>query len=97
MVETRIIEAQGTETEIILDTPAGLVKAWIDIRNGKAESVTIENVPDFLCKPSEKIEVPDDPFPFGFSEKQEKLYGIGFEDEFHFQKIGAENSMRISF
>lgn len=82
MEETRIIEAQGTETEIILDTPAGLVKAWIDIREEK---------------PGEKIEVPDDPFPFGFSEKQEKLYGIGFEDEFHFQKIGAENSMRISF
>jgi proline racemase len=59
LVETGIVEAREPETSIVLDTPAGLVRAKVAVKNGKAESVTIRNVPSFLYKADIELDVPD--------------------------------------
>jgi proline racemase len=59
LVETGIVETREPETEIVLDTPAGLVRAKVAVRDGQAESVTIQNVPSFLYKADVKVQVPN--------------------------------------
>lgn len=58
LVEMGLVEAKEPITEIVLDTPAGVVRAQVDVHNGEAESVTIRNVPSFLYKPEVKVDVP---------------------------------------
>jgi proline racemase len=50
LVETGIIPAKEPLTEIVLDTPAGLVKAKVHVESGTAKAVTIQNIPSFLYK-----------------------------------------------
>ena len=59
LVETGVIEAREPQTHIVLDTPAGIVKARVAVKNGRAESVTIQNVPSFLYKADVQVEVDD--------------------------------------
>lgn len=58
LVETGVLEAQEPETEIVLDTPAGLVRASVAVKDGVAESVTVENVPSFLFEANVEVDVP---------------------------------------
>jgi proline racemase/trans-L-3-hydroxyproline dehydratase len=58
MIETGMIEVREPETRILLDTPAGLVQAQVAIKAGKAESVTIQNVPSFLYKQDVALQLP---------------------------------------
>ncbi len=48
-VETGLVNVTEPETTITLDTPAGLVRANVEVRDGKARSVTLTNVPSFLA------------------------------------------------
>lgn len=48
LVETGVVEVTEPETIVRLDVPAGLVEARVRVRDGRAESVTIRNVPSFL-------------------------------------------------
>jgi proline racemase len=59
LVETGMVEAVEPQTEIVLDTPAGLVRGYVDVKDGRAESVNIHNVPSFLFKADAEVEVPD--------------------------------------
>jgi proline racemase/trans-L-3-hydroxyproline dehydratase len=59
LVETGAVEAVEPQTEIVLDTPAGLVHGYVDVKDGRAESVTIRNVPSFLFKADAEVDVPD--------------------------------------
>lgn len=56
-VETGIVEPREPVTKIIMDTVAGTVYTEVNVENGKAKSVTLQNVPSFFYK-SEVIEVP---------------------------------------
>jgi proline racemase len=58
LVETGMVEPREPSTEIILDTPAGMVKAQVAVKDGLVESVTLQNVPSFLYKPDVKVDVP---------------------------------------
>jgi len=58
LVETGMVEAKEERTEIVLDTPAGLVRTMVDVRNGKAEAVTFKNVPSFLYRSDVAVDVP---------------------------------------
>ena len=58
LVETGMVEVVEPVTTIRLDVPAGLVIARVAVRDGHAESVTIENVPSFVDRLDETIEVP---------------------------------------
>ena len=48
LVETGMVEVVEPETTIRLDTPAGRVDARVAVRDGRATSVTLRNVPAFL-------------------------------------------------
>jgi proline racemase len=58
LVEAGMVTVTEPETVIRLDTPAGLVTARVAVRDGHADSVTIENVPAFCDRLDASIEVP---------------------------------------
>ncbi|GAA3025024.1 proline racemase family protein [Actinokineospora globicatena] len=58
LVETGMVEVTEPETVIRLDTPAGLVAATVAVRDGRAVSVTIENVPSFAVELDATVDVP---------------------------------------
>lgn len=47
LVETGMVTVTEPVTTVRLDTPAGLVVATVAVRDGRAEHVTIENVPSY--------------------------------------------------
>jgi len=59
LVETGMVQAKEPVTGIVLDTPAGVVRAEVAVKGGVAESVTIQNVPSFLYKPDVEVDVPE--------------------------------------
>ncbi|MFI5844152.1 proline racemase family protein [Catenuloplanes sp. NPDC051500] len=58
LVETGMVEVVEPVTTIRLDTPAGLVTALVAVKDGRAEHVTLENVPSYCERLDEVIEVP---------------------------------------
>lgn len=58
-VETGMVEVTEPITEIVLEAPAGLVKAKVKVEDGKAKEVSIINVPSFLYKKDVQVELPD--------------------------------------
>lgn len=58
-IETGMIDPVEPVTEVMMDTPAGLVKATAQVVNGKVKEVSIVNVPAFLYKRDVKVEVPE--------------------------------------
>ena len=59
LIETGIIKAVEPITKFTLDTPAGLVGAEVEVKDGKAKRVTIKNVPSFLYKSDVEVNVPE--------------------------------------
>ncbi|AXK50878.1 proline racemase family protein [Spiroplasma alleghenense] len=59
LVENGMVEVKEPVTEIKLDTPAGLVTAYVDVKNSEVQSVRIKNVPSFLYKENIEVMVPD--------------------------------------
>jgi proline racemase len=58
LVETGMVEVTEPVTLIRLDTPAGLVEASVRVRDGRAEEVTIRNVPSYLHLRDAAVHVP---------------------------------------
>lgn len=58
LVETGMVDVTEPITEIRLDVPAGLVIARVRVEDGRAVDVTIENVPSFVDRLDQRIEVP---------------------------------------
>nr|MBC7243848.1 proline racemase family protein [Chloroflexota bacterium] len=59
LVETGMVEAKEPVTNIVLDTPAGLVRAKVRVANGQVQDVTFQNVPAFLYKRDVVVDVPE--------------------------------------
>jgi proline racemase len=57
VLETGIVPMTEPETEITLEAPGGLVRAFAKCRNGKVTSVRIHNVPSFVHKLNQSVEV----------------------------------------
>jgi proline racemase len=57
LVETGMVDVKEPVTVIRFDTPAGLVDATVDVRDGHAEGVTIRNVAAYLHLRDATIEV----------------------------------------
>lgn len=57
LVETGMVEVVEPVTTIRLDTPAGLVVVDVKVKNGKAENVTIINVPSFSLALDQTVNV----------------------------------------
>ncbi|SHJ67329.1 proline racemase [Tepidibacter formicigenes] len=58
-IETGMVEAKEPITEVVMDTPAGIVRSKARVENGKVKEVSIVNVPAFHYKKDVEIEVPE--------------------------------------
>lgn len=56
-VETGMVEVKEPYTHLVLEAPAGLVKAKVKVEEGKALECSIVNVPSFLYKRDVEIDV----------------------------------------
>ncbi|WP_080802473.1 proline racemase family protein [Arabiibacter massiliensis] len=54
-IEAGLMPAREGTSEVVLDASAGIIRAQAHVRGGKVESVSLENVPSFLCH--EHVEV----------------------------------------
>lgn len=57
LVETGMVPVTEPETVVRLETPAGLVVARVEVEDGRAVSVTLENVPAYTHALDEVVEV----------------------------------------
>ncbi len=57
LLDTGILPMTEPETELTLEAPGGLVKVRAQCRNGKAERITITNVPSFVDRRAVPLEV----------------------------------------
>ncbi len=58
-IETGMVEMKSPITHVVMDTPAGIVKAEARIENDRVKEVSIVNVPAFLYKRDVQIEMPE--------------------------------------
>lgn len=58
-LETGIVPMREPLTELVLDTPGGIVKVSARCRDGKCESVAFDNVPSFCTALDVTIELPE--------------------------------------
>jgi proline racemase len=58
LVETGMVTVVEPVTTIRLETPAGLVEARVSVRDGHAESVTLQNVASFATALDAEVQVP---------------------------------------
>lgn len=59
LIETGMVESQEPVTELVLESPAGLIRVRAEVRGGKVKSVTFENVPAFAVHLDASVEVPN--------------------------------------
>ena len=57
LLDTGIIPMQEPVTDLVLEAPGGLVRVRATCRNGKAERITVENVPSFASRIGVPLEV----------------------------------------
>ncbi len=58
LIEMGMVHMEGPSKEVILETPAGLIRTEAKIMNGKVKSVSFVNIPAFLYKEDVSINVP---------------------------------------
>ncbi len=58
LLETGIFPITGPTVKLVLDTPAGLVRATAECTEDTVKSVTIQNVPSFLLLRDVEVDVP---------------------------------------
>lgn len=56
-VDTGLVKADGPFANVCLDTPSGLIHATVRVEHGRAQEVTIENVPAFLYLENQTVEI----------------------------------------
>jgi proline racemase len=57
LLETGILEMREPETRFVLEAPGGLVEVTAACRDGKAESITVKNLPSFVDRLDAALEV----------------------------------------
>ena len=57
-VETGMVRAREPETTIRIDTPAGLVTAFADVKGGRVGQVRFRNVPSYVVALDDGVDVP---------------------------------------
>ncbi len=57
LLDTGIVPMREPVTEMVLEAPGGLVRVRADCANGKAERITVENLPSFASRIGIPIEV----------------------------------------
>ena len=57
LIEAGVLNVEGDDTVITVDTPSGPLDAHTRIRNGRVESVAIEMVPSFVFEIGRELEI----------------------------------------
>lgn len=57
-VETGIVPMKEPVTEVVMEAPAGIIRAKVQVKNEKVQEVSIVNVPAFLYKADQQIDLP---------------------------------------
>ncbi len=58
-VETGIVPMQEPVTHVVMEAPAGIIRAEVQVKDKKVQEVSIVNVPSFLYKADQKVTVPE--------------------------------------
>ncbi len=53
-----LVPRQEPESNVLIDTPAGLVRARVEMRDGRLGQIAVENVPAFLYLSGVQVELP---------------------------------------
>ena len=59
LIETGMVPAEEPVTELVLESPAGLIRVRADVSGGKVKRVTFENVPCFAVHLDAVVDVPE--------------------------------------
>ena len=59
IVETGMIPVTEPYTDVVLDAPSGLIRARVHVVDGKAQEVSILNVPSFLYLERQRLSLPE--------------------------------------
>lgn len=57
IVETGMVKVTEPYTTVVLDAPAGIIRANVKVKNGRVQEVSILNVPSFLYKENLKLKL----------------------------------------
>ena len=57
LLDTGIVPMREPVTEMVLEAPGGLVRVKAECRNGKAQSITVQNLPSFADRLDASLEV----------------------------------------
>ncbi|GMG83178.1 trans-3-hydroxy-L-proline dehydratase [Paralimibaculum aggregatum] len=57
LLDTGLVAMQEPVTEMVLEAPGGLVRVRAACRAGKAERISVENLPSFACRTDAALEV----------------------------------------
>lgn len=56
-IESGVVEKQEPETEIRIDSPAGLIVSYVTIKNGQVQNIRFNNVPSYLALEDQAVVV----------------------------------------
>lgn len=85
LVEKNLVPVIEPVTTVRLDTPAGLVVVDVQVKNGKAEKVTLTNVPSFSYQLDQIVDVP------GYGKiKYDMAFGGNFYAIIPIERVGIE-------
>jgi proline racemase len=59
LINEHLVAVTEPITELTLEAPAGLIRVRAEVRDGRARSITFENVPAFVHRLDVAVEVPD--------------------------------------
>lgn len=83
-IETGMVPMVEPITNVVLEAPAGIVRAEAKVENGKVKSVAFVNVPAFLYKKNQKVMLDDKEITFDIS------FGGSFFVIVHAKELGLE-------
>lgn len=90
-VEIGLVKAIEPYTEVVIETPAGIIRTKVKIENGKAMEVALINVPSFLYKGNLEVKVEGMRIPYDIS------FGGSFFALIDTEQIGADiNAKSVS-
>lgn len=57
LVSTGMVKVTEPETQVVLETPTGIVRVAVEVTNGNAGRVSLKNIPGFLYKKDLELEI----------------------------------------
>jgi proline racemase/trans-L-3-hydroxyproline dehydratase len=64
---TGLVPPEEPTTEVLMDTPAGLVRARAQVEDGRIDQVAVENAPAFLYRGDVEVQTPSGPLQLDIS------------------------------